>query len=170
MSHVNETKQNFLSSSVQMISKKYRVYFLYYSLGSREAFGTLPRLYRIRLKLMHFCNYYKPSAKFDQAKCHFIYRSRFNLQTTDYPNRQFSNLSIMLIRYQQRGRLLGNACWITFFRNEKPPRKNRKFSQERNENKAEAKQHKEHTNTKTNTQSHMFASILMCVPWQAALY
>lgn len=42
MSHVNETEQNFLSSSVQIISKKYRVYFLYYSLGSREAFGTLP--------------------------------------------------------------------------------------------------------------------------------
>lgn len=62
------------------------IFVLYYSLGSREAFGTLPyccaRLYRIRLKLMHLCNYYKPSAKFDQAKCHFIYRSQFKLHAT----------------------------------------------------------------------------------------
>lgn len=163
MSHVNETEQNFLSSSVQIISKKYRVYFLYYSLGSREAFGTLPyccaRLYRIRLKLMHLCNYYKPSAKFDQAKCHFIYRSRFKLQATFCAVFWLSQ-STLFETYQ--------LCWLDIskgedywatrvgllsFRMKNPLEINRKFSQERNENKTEAKQH---TNTHSRICLHLF--------------
>lgn len=165
MSHVNETQQNFLSSSVQIISKKYRVYFFciirwaHVRLLERCLIVVLACLYCIRLKFMHLCNYYKPSAKFDQAKCHFIYRSQFKLQATFCAVFWLSQ-STLFETYQ--------LCWLDIskgedywatrvgllsFKMKTPLEINRKFSVERNENKTEAKQH---TNTHSRICLHLF--------------